>query len=43
MFVWLEVLFKFGYRPELQARVEKRVQQEIANFKKTQNGKAKAQ
>jgi uncharacterized membrane protein YGL010W len=33
LFVWLEVLFMLGYRPELQARVEKRVQQEIAKFR----------
>ncbi|KAG8421662.1 hypothetical protein J3458_003521 [Metarhizium acridum] len=42
LFVWLEVLFKLGYRPELQARVDKRVQQEIAKFKAaSKNGKAK--
>lgn len=41
LFVWLEVLFQLGYRPELQARVEKRVQQEIAKFKAaSKNGKA---
>ena len=41
MFVWLELLFKVGYRPELQARVEKSVQQEIAKFKaESKNGKA---
>ncbi len=40
MFVWLEVLFKFGYRPELQIRVEKLVQIEIAQFRAA-NGKAK--
>ena len=33
LFVWLELLFLLGYRPELQARVEKRIQQEIAKFK----------
>ena len=33
LFVWLEFLFKFGYRQELQARVEKKVQVEIAKFK----------
>lgn len=31
-FVWMEVLFKFGYRPELQARVEKDVQKELKDF-----------
>ncbi|KAK2600245.1 hypothetical protein QQS21_005041 [Conoideocrella luteorostrata] len=41
LFVWLEVLFQLGYRPELQARVEKRVEQEIAKFKAaSKNGKA---
>jgi 2-hydroxy fatty acid dioxygenase len=33
LFVWLELLFKFGYRRELQSRVEKAVQIEIAKFK----------
>jgi 2-hydroxy fatty acid dioxygenase len=33
LFVWLELLFKIGYRPELQARVEKAVLKEIAKFK----------
>ncbi|KPM39960.1 hypothetical protein AK830_g6632 [Neonectria ditissima] len=41
MFVWLELLFSLGYRPELQARVEKKVQVEIAKFKaQSKNGKA---
>ncbi|KAJ6445683.1 ER membrane protein [Purpureocillium lavendulum] len=41
MFVWLEVLFKLGYRKELQTRVEKQVQVEIAKFKaQSKNGKA---
>ncbi|RSL43139.1 hypothetical protein CEP54_015205 [Fusarium duplospermum] len=41
MFVWLEMLFKLGYRPELQARVNKKVQVEIEKFKaKAKNGKA---
>ncbi|KAI5466655.1 hypothetical protein BGZ63DRAFT_3739 [Mariannaea sp. PMI_226] len=41
MFVWLELLFMFGYRPELQARVEKRVQEELAKMKSSsKNGKA---
>ncbi|KAI8629275.1 DUF962 domain-containing protein [Xylariaceae sp. FL1651] len=33
LFVWLELLFKFGYRRELQARVEKAVKVEIAKFR----------
>lgn len=41
MFVWLEILFSLGYRPELQARVQKKVQTEIAKFKEqSKNGKA---
>ncbi|KAM5373829.1 hypothetical protein ACJZ2D_006791 [Fusarium nematophilum] len=41
MFVWLELLFMLGYRPELQARVNKKVQVEIEKFKaKSKNGKA---
>ncbi|KAK1253698.1 hypothetical protein MKX07_001775 [Trichoderma sp. CBMAI-0711] len=41
MFVWLEMLFKLGYRRELQARVEKAVSREIAKFKNaSKNGKA---
>ncbi|ODA81982.1 hypothetical protein RJ55_00487 [Drechmeria coniospora] len=41
MFVWLEVLFKLGYRKELQSRVEKQVQVEIAKFQQEKkNGKA---
>jgi len=42
-FVWMEVLFKFGYRPELQSRVEKEVEKEIQKFnggKDAKNGKA---
>ncbi|KAI2625144.1 DUF962 domain-containing protein [Xylaria nigripes] len=33
LFVWLEFLFKFGYRRELRGRVEKAVQAEIAKFR----------
>lgn len=46
LFVWLELLFKFGYRKELQSRVEKAVQVEIAKFRAqkdknaAKNGKA---
>jgi uncharacterized membrane protein YGL010W len=41
LFVWLEILFKFGYRRELQDRVEKAVQVEIAKFKSEKpNGSA---
>jgi uncharacterized membrane protein YGL010W len=41
MFVWLELLFMLGYRPELQARVQKSVQEELAKFRaQSKNGKA---
>lgn len=43
LFVWLELLFFFGYRRELQARVEKKVEKNIAQFKAertAKNGKA---
>jgi uncharacterized membrane protein YGL010W len=46
LFVWLELLFKFGYRRELQSRVEKATHIEIAKFraqkekKAAKNGKA---
>lgn len=41
-FVWMEVLFFFGYRPELKGRLDKAVQQEVARYRGTkgQNGKA---
>lgn len=38
-FVWLEVLFWFGYRPELQERVRKSVEIEIAKVKKEKSRK----
>lgn len=40
LFVWMEILFFFGYRPELKARMEKGVEVEIAKFRKEQKGKA---
>lgn len=43
LFVWLELLFFFGYRRELQDRVEKQVSANIAKFKAEKadkNGKA---
>ncbi|KAK4189720.1 hypothetical protein QBC35DRAFT_126865 [Podospora australis] len=33
LFVWLELLFMVGYRPELKKRVDKAVQVEIAKFR----------
>lgn len=37
LFVWMEVLFFFGYRPELKERFEKGVELEILNFRKQGN------
>lgn len=41
LFVWMEFLFSLGYRPELKARLDKAVEEEIARFKKQRNGSAK--
>lgn len=32
-FVWMEILFYFGYRPELKSRLDKQIQKEVAIFK----------
>ena len=48
-FVWMEILFFFGYRPGLKSRLDKAVQVEIEKFKNSKsqsngtlsNGKAK--
>lgn len=34
-FVWMETLFYLGYRPELKARLDKAVQQEIEKYRKS--------
>ncbi|OJD25986.1 hypothetical protein ACJ73_02637 [Blastomyces percursus] len=39
-FVWLEVLFWLGYRPQLKARIDQAVMKEIAKFKE-EKGKGK--
>lgn len=45
-FVWFEVLFFFGYRPELKSRLDKGIQEQIAKWKSKKqvngstNGKA---
>lgn len=46
-FVWLEILFAFGYRPELKSRLDQSVQKEITRFRaekeaRNANGKLKA-
>jgi uncharacterized membrane protein YGL010W len=45
-FVWLEILFALGYRPELKSRLDQAIKAEVAKFKsqksvKAENGKAK--
>ena len=47
LFVWLEVLFALGYRPELKSRLDKAVEIDISKFsaekeKKRMNGHPKA-
>ncbi|KAF1810673.1 DUF962-domain-containing protein [Eremomyces bilateralis CBS 781.70] len=37
-FVWFEILFFFGYRPELKARLEKAVEKEIKKFRESKQG-----
>ena len=39
-FVWFEILFFLGYRPDLKRRIEKLVQQEIQKFKAEKTRKA---
>lgn len=43
-FVWMEILFAFGYRPELKARVDEQVAKEIEKVKaeKEKNAEVKA-
>lgn len=38
-FVFLEVLFKFGYRPELNKEITELANKNIAEYRKTQNKK----
>lgn len=41
-FVWMEVLFMLGYRPELKGRVDKEIEKEIEKFRRSKtNGTAK--
>jgi len=43
-FVWFEILFSLGYRPELKRRIDQAVEQDIRKFRKSkenQNGSAK--
>lgn len=43
LFVWMEVLFFFGYRPQLKERFEKGVELEILKFRKQGKGNGKAE
>lgn len=38
-FVWMEVLFAFGYRPELKARLDRAVEGELAKLKAEKEAK----
>jgi uncharacterized membrane protein YGL010W len=40
LFVWLEMLFFLGYRPELKNRVEKMVQEDVAKFRQSKAQKS---
>lgn len=40
LFVWMEILFFFGYRPELKQRFDKSVELEIEKFRKQQKEQA---
>jgi uncharacterized membrane protein YGL010W len=45
-FVWLEVLFMFGYRPELKARLDSAIEKDLSKFRqdaatKKANGQTK--
>lgn len=39
LFVWLEVLFSMGYRPELKKRLDKAVEEDIAKFRASKTDK----
>lgn len=39
LFVWMEILFYFGYRPELKGRIDKAVKQEVERFRKAKQQK----
>ena len=36
-FVWMEILFFFGYRPELQERVSKAVEKDVQEFRRSKS------
>jgi len=38
-FVWLEVLFALGYRPDLKSRLDKAVENEVSKYRAEKNKK----
>ena len=36
-FVWMEILFAFGYRPELHSRIESAVQKEVQKYQESKS------
>lgn len=40
-FVWLEILFSLGYRPELKNRLDKSVEQEMTKFRDSKEKEVK--
>lgn len=43
LFVWMEILFFFGYRSELKQRFEKNVELEILKFRKEKEQEKKTE
>ena len=39
LFVWLEILFAFGYRPELKSRLDESVEKEVTKFREQKAAK----
>ncbi len=40
LFVWLEILFTLGYRPDLKNRVDKMVQEDVAKYRESKEQKS---
>lgn len=41
LFVWIKILFSFGYRPELKERIDREVEVEIKRYRKEREEKRK--
>lgn len=39
-FVWMEILFMLGYRPELKSRIDKAISKQISEFRASKSKKA---